>query len=77
MRFPNPLADALNSRDIYQGPLARLHQYVHHHDIAERNVVLTAEGDLMLIDLGSAVPRDACEEEPCPDEELLDDYNCK
>jgi tRNA A-37 threonylcarbamoyl transferase component Bud32 len=67
-------SDMLNSRNIYRGPLAQLHRYMHHHNIAERNVVMAANGTLMLIDLGLAVPQDACEEEPCPDEELLSDH---
>jgi tRNA A-37 threonylcarbamoyl transferase component Bud32 len=47
---------------------------MHHHDIAERDVVMAEDGTLMLIDLGLAVPRDACEKEPCPDEVLLSHY---
>jgi hypothetical protein len=74
MRVLSIHSDMLNSRDIYQGPLAQLHQYLHHHDIAERNVVIAADGTLMLIDLGSAVPRGACQGKPCPDEFLLSDY---
>ncbi|KAJ3526244.1 hypothetical protein NMY22_g10242 [Coprinellus aureogranulatus] len=58
---------------VWAGPLRTLNRKMHHHDIWEGNIVENREGQLMLVDLGSAVPNEDCvDASKCPDKCVYD-----